>query len=99
MNYTIRTAAAVASVVAGLASTAVFAQSPVEEQTSQTILAQLDKDAALHADTLHVETVGNVVYLTGQVDTALESEDAERAALSVPHVAKVVNQLSYGSNG
>ncbi len=98
MNYAIRTAAAVASVVAGLASTAVFAQSPSEEQTSRTVLAQLDKESSLRADTLHVETIGTVVYLTGQVDTSLESEDAEKAALSVPQVEKVVNLLVYGSN-
>lgn len=98
MNYTIRTAAAVASVIAGLASTAVFAQSPSEEMTSGAVIAQIGKDAALRCDSLHVETVGDTVYLSGQVDNYGEGQDAVQAARQVPQIKKVVNNLSYGSN-
>lgn len=98
MTKSVRTAFAVAVLAAGFASTA-FAQSPSEEQTSRSVLAQLDRDSALRADTLHVDTVGSTVYLSGQVDTPIESEKAEQAALSVPQVGKVVNQLAYSSGG
>jgi osmotically-inducible protein OsmY len=98
MNKSLRTAFAAAAIVAGFASTASFAQSPSEELTSRSVLSQIDKDAALRADALHVETVGGTVYLNGQVDSAVESANAEKAALSVPNVNKVVNLLGYGSS-
>lgn len=98
MSKSVRTAFAAAVIVAGFASTTAFAQSPAEEQTSHAVLAQLDKDAALRADVLHVETVGRTVYISGQVDGTVESADAEKAALSVPQVDKVVNLLAFGSN-
>ena len=93
----VRTAFA-AAIVAGFASTASFAQTASEAQTSQAVVAQIDKDAALRADTLHVETTGTTVYLTGQVDSAIESDDAVKAAQSVPNVGKVVNLLALASN-
>lgn len=93
----VRTVLAAAAIVAGFASTATFAQTPSEEQTSRTVLAALDNDVALRADALHVQTVGNTVYIRGQVDSVLESENAEKAARSVPNVDKVVNQLGFTS--
>lgn len=98
MIKSVRTAFAFAVLAAGFASTA-FAQSPGEEQTSRSVQAQLDKDSALRADTLHVQTVGGTVYLSGQVDTPIESENAEKAAQSVPQVDKVVNLLAYSGGG
>jgi len=98
MNKSFRTAFAVAAIVAGFASTASFAQSPSEEATSRSVLSQIDKDAALRSDTLHVETVGGTVYISGQVDSAVESANAEKAALSVANVDKVVNLLSLGGS-
>ena len=94
----IRTAFAAAVVVAGFASTATFAQTASEEQTSKAVAAQIDKDAALRADALHVETAGTTVYISGQVDTALESADAVKAASSVPNVEKVVDLTALASN-
>ncbi len=94
----IRTAFAAAVVVAGFASTATFAQTASEEQTSKAVTAQIDKDAALRADVLHVETSGTTVYISGQVDTAVESDNAVKAAQSVPTVGKVVNLLALSND-
>ena len=96
MSKSVRIAFAAAIVAAGFASTA-FAQSPSEEQTSRAVQARIDQDAALRADALHVQTIGDTVYISGQVDSVLESENAERAAQSVPNVGKVVNQLGFAS--
>jgi len=99
MSKSLRTVLAAAVAVAGFASTATFAQSPSEEATSRSVLAQIDKDAALRADVLHVQTIGSTVYLSGQVDSDAEGADAVQAARSVPTVSKVVNMLVYsGSN-
>jgi osmotically-inducible protein OsmY len=92
-----RIAFAAAIVFAG-ATSAAFAQSPTEQQTSQSVLAQLDHDAALRADTLHIETVGDTVYISGQVDSTLESQDAVALASTVPHVGKVVDLTSTASS-
>lgn len=96
MSKSVRTAFAAAVIAAGFASTA-FAQSPSEEQTSRAVQAEIGKDAALRADGLHVQTIGSTVYISGQVDSLLESENAEKAALSAPNVGKVVNQLGFAS--
>jgi len=98
MSKSFRIAFAAAAIVAGFASTATFAQSPSEEATSRSVLTQIDKDAALRSDALHVETVGGTVYISGQVDSAIESANAEKAALSVPAVEKVVNLVSLGGS-
>ena len=97
MINTVRTAFAVAAIAAGFASTA-FAQTPSEEQTSRSVQVEFNKDTALRTDGLHVETIGGTVYISGQVDSPVESDTAEKAALSVPAVTKVVNNLAYGSS-
>lgn len=97
INRSIRTAFA-AAIVAVAAGSAAYAQSPSEEQTSRAVEAQLNTDAALRSDTLHVETIGNTVYISGQVDTALESGDAVQLASAVPSVGKVVDLTSV-TNG
>ena len=96
INKTVRTAFA-AAIVAIAAGSAAYAQSPSEEQTSRAVQARLNSDAALRSDTLHVETVGNTVYISGQVDTALESGDAVQLASAVPSVGKVVDLTSVAS--
>jgi osmotically-inducible protein OsmY len=97
MINTVRIAFA-AAIVAAAAGSASYAQSPSEAQTSHSVLAQLNSDAALRADSLHVETVGNTVYISGQVDNSLESQDAVELASRVPTVGKVVDMTSTTSN-
>ena len=43
---------------------------------------------------IDVQTMGNVVYLSGTVSDGLEGREAEAAALQTPGVTQVVNQLS-----
>lgn len=91
-------AAMAALVLSGTVGAAAFAQDATEARISNNVLAQINQDAALHADQLHVETIGNTVYLRGTVDSTLESQDAEQIARSVPQVTQVVNELSYSAN-
>jgi osmotically-inducible protein OsmY len=86
-----------AAIVAVGASSAAFAQSPTEEQTSQTVLSLFDHNATLSGDTLHVETVGNTVYIRGQVDSSLESATAVELARHVANVGNVVDMTSSAS--
>jgi osmotically-inducible protein OsmY len=50
-------------------------------------------------NTVRVQTLNHVVYLYGQVDTEVERETAQQAALSVKGVDRVVNSIGFQYQG
>jgi osmotically-inducible protein OsmY len=64
---------------------------------SMAVRAELNKDAALLADHLDVQTIHGVVYVRGTVDTAAEQDKAGAAAIKAAGGASVVNmtELAY----
>jgi osmotically-inducible protein OsmY len=48
---------------------------------------------------LYVKTLDRVVYLTGQVNTDLQRDDAESLARGVPGVQKVINNVAVAYSG
>ena len=49
------------------------------------------------ANSVHVQTLDHVVYLSGLVDTPLQSQMAESIALQAPGVARVVNMIAINN--
>ncbi|MBS1660801.1 MAG: BON domain-containing protein [Bacteroidetes bacterium] len=62
--------------------------------TKQKISAALHRHAAIDAEKVKVELVGNKVILSGPVRSIAERDDAEQAAWSAPGVTSVENRLS-----
>jgi osmotically-inducible protein OsmY len=50
-------------------------------------------------NSVYVQTLDHVVYLSGRVDTDLERLAAETVALSVANVTRVVNSISLSYSG
>ena len=46
------------------------------------------------ANTVHVQTIGSVVYLNGTLSVGEQRADAELAALQTPGVTQVVNDIA-----
>jgi len=55
--------------------------------------------SAAAANSVRVQTVDQVVYLNGQVDTELQRELAESLARVVPGVKRVVNSINLSYEG
>jgi osmotically-inducible protein OsmY len=48
-------------------------------------------------DTVYVETVNHVVYLTGIVDSGLQREAAESVARKASGISRIVNDISISN--
>lgn len=64
---------------------------------SSDVQRSLDADPALQADLLHVQAADHVIYLSGKTDSWLEYYNAEKVALAVPGVTRVVNKLDINN--
>ena len=78
-----------------LAATVTACASPSSEdmKLSSDVERSINKDPALRADLLRVQAADHVVYLNGTTDTWVEYYNAEKVALAVPGVKRVVNKL------
>jgi osmotically-inducible protein OsmY len=64
------------------------------------VQAQIEQYPALEApNSVRVQTLDHVVYLSGQVDTDLERSIAESVAVQVAGVTRVVNSISLSYGG
>jgi osmotically-inducible protein OsmY len=59
----------------------------------QKIVSALQRNAALDADKIEVQLLGNKVVLSGTVRSLAEKDDAEMAAWAAPGVSSVENRL------
>lgn len=93
--------AAAAILITGLSSTyAIAADSdqPVSDTVITTkVKAELTKDSATDAKSIHVKTVNGVVHLTGMVSSPEEKSQAEKDTAAIKGVAKVRNDLKIKS--
>jgi len=66
----------------------------------ESITANVQSSLAEHTglEGLTVQTVNGVVYLSGEVSTGVELQDAEAAALATQKVSRVVNSISVDSD-
>src|SRR5215210_6905572 len=62
-----------------------------------TVKAKLAADPDVTAYTIDVDTTGAVVTLSGRVETAAESAEAEKLARDTDGVQSVVNRLAVGN--
>ncbi len=69
-----------------------------DARISSDVQAQLRARPALRANRIDVQTIDHVVYLSGQVDSDLESRQAEAIASDVPDVKRVVNMITVLGN-
>jgi BON domain-containing protein len=66
-----------------------------DAQINSELEARLDQNGALRPpNQLHVRTLDGAVYLTGQVATDLQRQEAEQIARQTPGVRQVVNNVS-----
>ena len=73
---------------------------PGDANISAGVRAQIDLHPALGApNSVRVQTLDHVVYLTGQVDNEVERSVAESAALTVAGVTRVVNSINLSFQG
>ena len=72
-----------------VAATPVLAETPADA-ASQQVRVLLKHEAALKADVLQVQVVGQTVYIRGAVDSQLESNEVDSVATAIPG-AHVVN--------
>lgn len=93
--------AATTVLIAGLTSTFAFAadsDQPVSDSYITTkVKAELTKDSATSAKTIHVKTVNGIVHLTGMVTSPEEKTEAEKDAGAIKGVTKVKNDLKIKS--
>lgn len=73
---------------------------PGDAELSARVRARLDAYPELLApNRVYVSTLDRVVYLTGEVATDLQREDAESVARHTPGVPRVVNLISLEFDG
>lgn len=78
----------------GLPDCSIAATCGADGRLAQEVLARIDESPALKGDHLRVQSYAGVVYLYGIVESFVEYYSAEEIARRVPHVVKVVNELS-----
>ena len=75
-----------------------FEGCPGDAQITAAVRAMLQQYPALGPpNLLWVQTLNQVVYLTGQVNTELERQIAESAARAAPGAARVVNTIAVSN--
>jgi osmotically-inducible protein OsmY len=73
---------------------------PGDANITAGVQAQIDQHPALEApNSVRVQTLDHVVYLSGQVDTDTERSMAESVAQQVAGVTRVVNSISLSYGG
>jgi osmotically-inducible protein OsmY len=73
---------------------------PGDAQITTAVQGLLNQDAAMRAPNLiYVQTLDQVVYLSGQVATDLQREIAESTALQAPGVRRVVDTIGLEFQG
>ena len=60
------------------------------------LIEAFERSAAVEANRITVEVVGGKVVLSGEVDSWIERQEAERAAWSVPGVVSVEDYIAFG---
>ena len=77
-----------------------FSGGPGDAKIGADVRMQLGRYATLQPPNLiHVQTCDHVVYLTGQVNTALVRDFAQAVAAHVAGVSRVVNSISLSDAG
>ena len=64
------------------------------EQVKETVLAALQRQATTDAKSIHIETSGGKVTLTGHASSWQSIEDAANAAWAAPGVTQVIDQVT-----
>lgn len=73
---------------------------PADAKITEQVEAAFQQHTALSPpNIIHVQTLGGVVYLNGQVSTELQRANAVSVAKSVPGVKKVVDNLNLPYQG
>jgi len=73
---------------------------PADRAITSEVVAQLKRHPALGPpDSIRVETLGGVVYLTGQVTTDYQRQIAESAARQAAGESRIVNSLALPYSG
>ena len=65
---------------------------PEDARITTELKSQLDQRPDLRAD-VHVQTLDNVVYLSGQVTTSMQRDSAELMAREVPGVRGIIENV------
>ena len=73
-----------------------FKGCPGDAQVTAEVNALFDRHPEL-GTSIHVQTLDQVVYLYGLVDTPLDSQIAQSVALEAPGVTRVVSSIAYGN--
>jgi osmotically-inducible protein OsmY len=60
------------------------------------LIEAFERSAGVEANRITVEVVGGKVVLSGEVDSWIERQEAERAAWSVPGVVSVEDYIAFG---
>ena len=64
------------------------------EQVKESVLAALQRQATIDAKSIHIETSGGKVTLTGHASSWQSIEDAANAAWAAPGVTEVIDQVT-----
>lgn len=67
---------------------------PSEDELERLVVNALIRSAGTDVDRIDIEVQGDLILLTGTVDTRLERAEAERVAWSAPGVAAVDNHIA-----
>ncbi|MGO8858385.1 MAG: BON domain-containing protein [Steroidobacteraceae bacterium] len=65
-----------------------------DSKVTANVQSLLEQHPDLEENSIDVQTLDHVVYLTGMVATGLESEEANSVALEAPGVKRVVNLIA-----
>jgi len=65
----------------------------IAPQVEEKVLAALQRQATVDADSIHIETDGGKVTLTGYASSWQAIEDAANAAWATPGVTEVIDQV------
>ena len=77
-----------------------FAGCPGDAKITADVRVLIEHYPALNPpNSVRVQTLDHVVYLTGEVNTDLERAMADSVALAVAGVTRVVNSISLGYGG
>lgn len=87
----------VIALVAGACSTTVPASSQIADaEITASVKTRLAADPDVAALNIDVDTNEGVVTLSGRVNSAAESTEAEQVARRTEHVRRVINNLQIG---
>jgi osmotically-inducible protein OsmY len=79
--------------VVGLSSSITITPQPSAVDVKEKIVAALQRQATTDADSIHIDTSGGKVTLTGHASSWQSIEDAANAAWAAPGVTDVLDQV------